>query len=163
MDSEVRRYRAEYERKQKDYQRFVESIQGLEPFEKTESWLWYVANNIDYYGDQEAIVYLLSRGYDCSDLILDLINWWKKAVQWSIEECSKGIISYSAETGETKRIGGMSIAEASNVEGLGSAILRNFWGGTDKQELYIDATMLPQWNGVKLGDLKNGGEDLPKI
>lgn len=82
----MRRYRAEYERKQKDYQRFVDSIEGSEPFEKAESWLWYVANNLDCYADLEAIVYLISRGYDCSAQISHIIKLWKTAIPEEQEE-----------------------------------------------------------------------------
>jgi nucleoside phosphorylase len=162
MDGEMfRRYRAEYERKQKDYQRFVESIQGLEPFEKAESYLWYVANNIEDYGDQEAIIYLVSRGYDCSTQISHIVKCWKEDAHWSIEETSKGI-PFSTETGGSKRIGGMSIAEARNVESLGGVILRDFWGGTDKQELSIDATMFRAVEWCQIGGFEEWWRRLAK-
>lgn len=161
MDSEVRRYFAEYERKQKEYQRFVESIKDLVPFEKAESWLWYVANNLDCYGDLEAIVYLISRGYDCSDLILDQIKWWKKDAQWSIEECSRGPVLIN-ETSETTRPYGMSIAEASNVESLNRSILPDFWGGQDSQELSIDATMLRTAEWCQIGGFEEWWRRLAK-
>jgi len=51
-----------YRREHKTYQGFVESIQDQEPRAKAESWMSYAANNIDTYGDQEALVYLRSRG-----------------------------------------------------------------------------------------------------
>jgi len=156
-----RRYRAEYERRQKDYQRFVESIQGLEPFEKAEAWLWYVANNLDCYGDLEAIVYLVSRGYDCSTQIPHIVKWWKRDAQRSIEECSKGIPCFN-ETGETKRTGGMSIAEACNVESLNRAKLRDFWEGADNQEVSIDATMFRAVEWCQIGGFEEWWRRLAK-
>jgi hypothetical protein len=56
------------------------SIQGLQPLEKAEAWLSYVADDIEYWGDQEALVYLKSRGRDCSAQINKLVSVWKTAV-----------------------------------------------------------------------------------
>lgn len=121
---------------------FVNSIQGLQPLEKAEAWLSYVADDIEYWGDQEALVYLKSRGRDCSAQINKLVSVWKTAAQRSIEQCAEGGSVINVETGETKKVGGMSIAEASDVKNLSPFLLRNFWGGHDSQELTIDATML---------------------
>ena len=124
------------------YQKFVESIQSLGPRAKAEEWMSFTADNIDTYGDQEALVYLRSRGHECEERIDELVSDWKRAARERIEECANGISVEILETGETKRTGGMPLAKASDVRSVSPYILHNFWGGRDEQEISIDATML---------------------
>ena len=131
------------EQRQQSYGQFVESVQSLQPFEKAEAWLRYVADDTDlYYSDQEALVYLVSRGYDCTDRIKKLVADWKLAERRSIERCMEGIGIYNPETGKTRRTHQMSLTEASDILNRSYHDLDNFWGGRLEQEFSIDATML---------------------
>ena len=70
----------ESKEKQLLYDEYCESIKNLEPLEKAESWLHYIAENIRGYIDQEALVYFVSRG-KCSNYtkqIHDLEVWWRE-------------------------------------------------------------------------------------
>ncbi len=127
---------------QKTYKDFVKTIQDKEPREKAERWLEYVASNIETYGNQEALVYLRSRGHECNDEISELIDSWRRAAKREIEECSRGIGVHVLETGEMKHKGGIPLSEASNVRNVSSFLLPDFWSGRDEQQLSIDATML---------------------
>lgn len=69
---------AHYHKQREKYPLFVESIQQLSGLEKAEAWLSYVSDNIDAFSDQEAIIFLQSRGRDCSKQIKSLIAWWKE-------------------------------------------------------------------------------------
>jgi hypothetical protein len=130
------------------YQEFVESAQSLKPLEKAEAWLDHIANDAstwdDYggYGAEEAVVYLVSGGHDCVEHIKRIIAAWKLAERRSIERCMQGRAIYNLDTGETRKVGGMSYAEASDISNLSPYKLPNFWSGFDHQDLSIDATML---------------------
>lgn len=130
------------ERREQAYHKFVESIRDYGPLEKAEAWLTYVAENGEDYSDQEALVYLRSRGQDCSKPINKLILDWKRAARHAIQECADGISVHNTDTGKTAKAGRMSLTEASDIRNLSPVILRNFWECRDEQELSIDATML---------------------
>jgi hypothetical protein len=132
----------ESQRKYKDYQGFIESIQKYDARTKSEKWIAYEAKNIEIYGDQEALVYLRSRGHKCEEEIKKLIVNWKRAARQSIEQCSKGSRVENFETEKVEWRGGMPLEKASDVKNVSPYILDNFWGGRDEQELSIDATML---------------------
>lgn len=151
-----------YRKQHAAYQAFVESIQGQEPRAKAEAWISYTANNIDTYGDQEALVYLRSRGHECGDQINEVLLDWKRAAHERITECAKGISTVIFETGETKRTGGMPLAKASDVKSVSPYILRNFWGGRDEQELSIDATMLRTVEWCNIGGFDEWWERLAR-
>ena len=151
-----------YRREHEAYQQFVESIQGLEQRTKAEEWMAYTANNIDAYGDQEALVYLRSRGHECKEQIDKLVSDWKRAARQRIEECAKGISVHVLETGETKREGGMPLAKASDVKNVSPYLLHNFWGGRDEQELSIDATMLRTVEWCDIGGFDEWWERLAR-
>lgn len=132
----------ESQREYKEYQRFIESIQRYDTRTKSEEWIAYVAKNISIYGDQEALVYLRSRGHECEEEIKKLIINWKRAARQSIERCSKGNRVENFETEKVEWRGGMPLAKASDVKNVSQYILHDFWGGRDEQELSINATML---------------------
>ena len=144
------------------YQKFVESIQGLDPKAKAEKWMSFTADNIDTYGDQEALVYLRSRGYKCEEQIDELVSDWKRAARERIEECARGISVDILETGETKRTGGMPLAKASDVRNVSPYILDNFWGGRDEQAFSIDATMLRTVEWCDVGGFDDWWERLAR-
>jgi hypothetical protein len=119
--------RTEYHTRQQKYSVFVEGIQKFAPLEKAEACLSYVSENIDVFGDQEALVYLVSRGKDCSRQIKKVIAWWKEIEKRDLATCAGGIYVNSLETGKAKRYGMRGLAEASKIETLSRFELRNFW------------------------------------
>ena len=147
-------------KKRQAHEDFVDSIQSYEPLQKAEARLSYVADNIDTYGDQEALVYLMSRGRDCSERINRLVLDWKRAARESIEGCARGIPFVDFRTDETKWVGATSIAEASDIRNHSPYLLRDFWGGADWQELSIDATMLRTVEWCKIGGFDEWWERL---
>jgi len=152
-----------YRRGHEAYQQFVESIQGCEPRRKAEEWMVYTASNIETYGDQEALVYLRSRGHECKEEIEELVSDWKRAARERIEECAKGISVHVLEPGETKREGGMPLAKASDVNSVSPFLLHNFWGGRDEQELSVDATMLRTVEWCDIGGFDEWWERLARV
>ena len=141
---------ADYHTSRQKYSVFVESIQKCTPLEKAEAWLSYVSENMDLFGDQEALVYLVSRGKDCSKRIRELIARWKESEKHAIATCAEGISVHGLKTGKAKRYGMKSLADASKIETLSPFELRDFWHGHRVQQLSIDATMLRtvEWCGI---------------
>jgi hypothetical protein len=141
---------AEYRARRQKYSIFVEGIQRFGPLDKAEAWLSYVSENIDCFGDQEALVYLVSRQKDCSRQINGLIARWKESEKRAIATCVEGISVCSLETGKTKTYKIRSVAEASRIETLSPFELQDFWYGSRVQEASIDATMLRtvEWCGI---------------
>lgn len=140
--SKMAGHKDEYQLQREAYQRFIESIQGHDSRTKVEEWITYIAKNIDTYSDQEALVYLRSRGHECKEEVEKLVSNWRKAARQSIERCSKGVVVEDLGKGKKKRRGGMPLANASDVKNVSPYLLHDFWGGRDEQELSIDATML---------------------
>jgi hypothetical protein len=85
--------KAEIERAEEDKPRWrayikdIASIQGLSPIQKTETWLWQVMIKgkpidddehwitqfvVNEFADQEALIYFISRGVDCSKYIKNM-------------------------------------------------------------------------------------------
>lgn len=64
--------------KRQNYENFIETIKNLDPLDKAHRWLEYIANNIEDYSNLEALIYLKSRGFDCSNIIQEIIDWWKR-------------------------------------------------------------------------------------
>jgi hypothetical protein len=151
-----------YQKEHEAYQNFVESIQGQEPRAKAEEWMHFTAKNIYTYGDQESLVYLRSRGHECKEQIDELVSNWKRAAKERIERCAKGTSVEILETGETKRIGGMPLAKASDIRNVSPYILQNFWSGRDDQELSIDATMLRTVEWCDIGGFDEWWERLAR-
>jgi hypothetical protein len=122
----------------------------------------FAADNIDTYGDQEALVYLWSRGHECGKQIDELVSDWKRAAQQQIENCAKDVSVYVLETGETKREGGIPLAKVSDVKNVSPYLLHNFWGGRDEQGLSIDATMLRTVPWCEIGGFDEWWERLAR-
>lgn len=132
---------AHYRQEREKYSVFVESIQELPGLEKAEAWLSYVSDNIGDFGDQEALVFLQSRGKDCSEQIKRLISWWKQCEKRVIESSIEPISVANLNTGKSKRYVVRTLAEVSKIETVSRFVLRDFWDGLRIQELSIDATM----------------------
>src|SRR4051794_17532749 len=79
---------------------------------RAEHWLSGAAAKIEWVPDQEALVYLRSRGTDCHTEIAALIESWKTAEEQSLA-APKGRYADTA--------GSLSLEETSTV------FLRDFW------------------------------------
>jgi len=149
----------EWNRRSDRYRQHVESIQSLPPLEKAEAWLAHFAEHGDEWGDQEALVYLRSRGHTCSREIEDLIGTWKRAEIEVIKRCAEGRPVWSLDK-PVRTLGGMSLSEASDVRKLSPYLLRDFWSGADQQEFTIDATMLRTAEWCEIGGFSQWWERL---
>lgn len=123
----------------------VRSVQGLPPLDRVEAWLRYVANHERRcYSSQEAIVYFVSRGYDCTEIVRDLVRAWKLDEKRSIKACAQEIVVWKADTGQPGEVAreGLVYEETSDIVNTSPFILFDFWSFSDSQELSMDATML---------------------
>ena len=93
---------------------------------KAESWLSFIANRIEEFWDQEALVYLRSRGFDCDEPIAKLIESWKAAEKAELEEYKKRDPQ----------------ADASDIADVPAILLRDFWGGFPLEDHAGEAAML---------------------
>jgi hypothetical protein len=115
-------------------QDFVQSVQGLEPLERAKAWLKYVAENEGPYVAQEAVVYLVSRGHDCTDRIRDIVAAWKLDEKGSLDA-----YAYEQQECHGKDV---SHVEVSDVLGQSLFSLQPFWENHPPQHPSFDATML---------------------
>jgi hypothetical protein len=140
----ARKYFSELEEEQakrhKERAEFIESIQGLEPISKAGAWLGYVANDIRDYGDQEALIYLASKGNDYATVVQKLLNKWRDSEKRSIDmhfSSSRTVIDSKTGKSRTKK---------SKISPELYKLLKDtqpdFWYGRDYQEHSIDSTML---------------------
>jgi hypothetical protein len=53
---------------------------------KAEAWHWQVANEVEGVWDQEALVYLRSRGQNCAEQITALVERWKEDERATLDE-----------------------------------------------------------------------------
>ena len=142
-----------HEQAQQRSQEFMASVQGLQPLEKAEAWLRYVANEGFDFGAQEALVYLVSRGHDCTQLIREAVTEWKLAVKRTLEMCLVRLSDSNGGSGENKgtALGKTPSVEACDISKYSPLVLYNFWAGGDAvQDLTIDSTMLrtAEWCGI---------------
>ncbi|MDY6989817.1 MAG: hypothetical protein SWQ30_17375 [Thermodesulfobacteriota bacterium] len=125
------------------------------PIEKAETYLREnVAASIDRYGDQEAVVYLRSRGHECLEQADEIARDWKYAADAAIREFARGHEVHHLggdRDGEREVVGKRPLEEAADVGRWFPYLLRNFWGGHDQEELTIDATMLRTAEWCKIG------------
>lgn len=135
---------------QRQREEFVQSVQHFPPLERAKAWLKYIVDHeYSCYGDQEAIVYLVSRGYDCTGIIKDLVATWKRDEEHSIEACMQERRVWHSDTGQLGEVAreGLTYEEASDILNVSLYRLSDFWSCSDSQELSITATMLRtvQW------------------
>jgi len=155
------------ELKREKYKKFSKSIKSLSNIERAEKWLRYVANNGESFGDTEALVYLISRGYDCKSEIEEVVKMWYDSVESVIEEAKRGvsalIIDSDTNLGrKTRRIGGIKRKNFKDITNISTFWLRNFWFRRYSQEFSIDATMLRTVEWCKIGGFDEWWERLVK-
>lgn len=162
----LRELSAKVEKDKYEYQNFCASIKHLPPSEKSHKWLTFFANHLKDYVDQEAIIYLISRGHDCSKQIQEIIHDWREAKQHAIEECAAGsiMIRLDEKTGKRKttRIGKMPLEKVSRIKDMPSYLLRNFWFGHRYDYELLDATMLRTVEWCEIGGFADWWERLAK-
>lgn len=137
------------EKRYKERMDFIESIQGLDSVIKAGEWLKYVANDIRDYGDQEALIYIASKGIDCKSIVQKLINRWKESEQRSAE------IHFSSSRTVINLDSGKSQVKKTKMTPELNKYLENtkpdFWYGRDQQEFSIDSTMLRTVEWCEIG------------
>jgi hypothetical protein len=109
---------------------------------KAESWLALIADEVKEVGDQEALVYLRSRGRACHEQIDLLIESWKAAEQARIEEYNQDIGLHDLSAGSRRNTRKPWKATASNIESISPLLLRDFWDAPALGDQSTDATML---------------------
>jgi len=140
------------------FQAFAYANRNLPSIERAEEWLKFVVTeDRDNFGDQEAAIYLTSRGKDCETAIRKINDFWVYHEQCVIKRCSEGsststitLDGRKRRVGPKRHVGGMSLAEARKVENRSEFQLPDFWGWNRCQEQTIDATMLRtvDWCGL---------------
>jgi hypothetical protein len=72
------------------FRKKIESLRDASPKERAEGYLEHWANRDPEWTDQEAVVYLISRGYDCTSNIRAIQSLWHDAVKTSIQRLIAG-------------------------------------------------------------------------
>ena len=109
---------------------------------QAESWLALIADEVEEVGDQEALVYLRSRGRACHEQIDVLIESWKAAEQARLEEYNQSVVLHDLSAGSRTGTRRTLKATASNVGDISPVLLRNFWDAPALGDQSTDATML---------------------
>jgi hypothetical protein len=140
------------------FEAFLSTNRNLPCIERAEEWLKFVVSQgPDNFGDQEAAIYLTSRGKDCETAIQKINAYWMDHEQGVIKKCAEGSWTSTVKLDGTKRhvgrkrhVGGMCFAEARKIEERSEFQLPNFWAGHRGQDQTIDATMLRtvEWCGM---------------
>lgn len=124
------------------YRAFTDSIGALPPIERADAWMRFVAADPDGFGDEEALVYLRSRGVSCTPEIETTIARWRSAERWAIERAASSVPVFNTSTGTVTKVGGMSIEDASRVSEHFDWVLPDFWARGHPTDPTIDFTML---------------------
>lgn len=150
IESWVTQLDQELSSRRKSYLEFVATIAKLPSHERAVAWLEYVSGLNESYGDQEAFVFLRSRGIPCGRQLKAIKESWELGVKAEVQMCAAGASIFDAQKRTTRTVGRRTIAEASRVESLSSWLLRDFWNGHDRQEFSIDATMIrtAEWGPI---------------
>ena len=73
------------------FKAFVSANRNLPSIERAEAWLKFVlSEDPDNFGNQEAAIYLASRGKDCETAIQKINDHWMYHEQRVITKCSEG-------------------------------------------------------------------------
>lgn len=127
LEAHLAAIQASREREREAFRKMVESLRGAPPKERAEGLLRYWANPGLDWGDQEAVVYLVSRAHDCTTVIRSIQEMWREAEKSSIQRL----------IGEQP-----NSPYARQVRENPSGHISHFWNFYDHQEFSIDATML---------------------
>jgi len=134
----------------------IESAKPANPLARAEGWLWSVADHIDKADladmalDQEALVYLRSRGYDCHDQVTAVVESWKTAEQARFDEYNQDIAVLDLRSGKKTSKGREPEANVTNFGEIFPIFLRDFWDFALLGECSLDASMLRtvDWCGI---------------
>lgn len=146
----LKQLRENFEQNFLAFEEFVRSNQHLTKLEKAEAWLKYVSENILDYSDQEAIIYLISRGYNCSNQINNIIFRWKIESTKTIKTALSAKYSYNLDTGKRK-LDRKAISEFNKVSDFSTFTLPDFWYSRNAEEETIEATMLRSVEWCEIG------------
>src|SRR6516164_5272288 len=120
------------ERERTAFRETVESLRNSAPILRAEGCLRFWAERLEEWGDHEAVIYLASRGHDCTSITRTILANWREAEKDSIS-----------------RMGGIKDPHA--LKENPAKVLHRFWNSFDSQELSIDATMLRtvEWCNIR--------------
>jgi hypothetical protein len=129
---------------------FRESTNPANMLAKAEGWLSSVVDHVEMAADQEALVYLRSRGREYHDQVTALVESWKKAEQARLDEYNRKITVLALPSGKKRSKKRDPEANVSNFEEISRIFLRDFWDATPLGEYSLDATMLRtvDWCGI---------------
>ena len=115
----------------------MDLLRNATPLQKAEGYLRFWAERIAEWGDLEAVVYLLSRGNDCSSIIRKIQANWHEAENEAVQR----FIHHDIADTELSR----------TIKENPTDFVNRFWSFYDSQELSIDATMLraAQWGNIQ--------------
>lgn len=119
---------------------FVDANKGKPPLERAERWLKYACDS-SVHNSEEPLVYLMSRGHDCSAQVSKLREHWK--------DLERGATQGWQERAAVFGYSGRSPAD------IDSDIVPNFWSGLDYQGLHILATMLRAADWCRIGGFED--------
>jgi hypothetical protein len=136
---------------------FVKSVSHLPPLERAETWIEKAVETYGDYSKQEGIVYLVSRGYDCAEIIKDLVAVWKRDEKGSIEFCMAGRSRRNFDTGQLGEVvyEGLTYQEAIDSLRWSPFEPIDFWvaahGFSLESEMISPAIMLRTVQWCKIG------------
>lgn len=142
------------------YRAALRAISRLPSRDQPAAWLRYVSRYIESNGDQEAVVFLRSRGHASTAEVDEIVTQWRAAEKKAFESGTGGFSSFDAEAGEQKSIPATPIDRGRDIRRMSRIELRNFWWGYDHQEFTIDATMLRTVEWCNIGGFDEWWERL---
>src|SRR5919109_1606806 len=150
----------ELQKRRSAYRTALRTISRMPKDAQPDAWLRYVSRHIEANGDQEAVVYLRSRGHACKAEIDEIVSQWRAAEKNAFETGSGGFSSFDVATGEHKSVPATPIDRGKDIRRMSRFDLRDFWWGYDHQELTIDATMLRTVEWCNIGGFDEWWERL---
>lgn len=124
------------------YEEFTRSIAELDPLPRAERWLQYQAENLELIEDQEAVVYLASRGFDVLRYTESIRENWKWRAKTAYEQRYDPAGGRRPPAARAEKLKLRQPIADPEIEELSEFELPNFWMVPDGHEHIADAVML---------------------
>src|SRR5690349_10087232 len=128
---------------------------NLQKLSYTTAWIKYVSKNTLDYSDQEAVIYLISRGYNCVPQTSAVISHWKTTATRIIKAALSAKYIYDVDTGRRK-LSRKPISEF-NKEVIFQLSLFQIFGSDTMTKKPLTRPCRVLLNGAKLAVLMIGG------